>query len=124
MSMKQPEDLGQAFEHAFNSGDLEAMLALYEPEATLIPEPGAVASGSEAIREAIGEFLGLKGQVDSQPMTTVTAGDVALASGPWTITGTAPDGQPVTMSGRSTNVLRRQPDGTWLLAIDVPFGIA
>jgi ketosteroid isomerase-like protein len=55
-------------------------------------------------------------------LIVVQAGDVALVSGTWTLTG--PDGEPVTMSGRSTDVARQQPDGTWRWVIDVPFGIS
>jgi uncharacterized protein (TIGR02246 family) len=40
------------FAEAFGSHDLEAVLALYEPDATLIPQPGEVVTGTEAIREA------------------------------------------------------------------------
>ena len=31
--------------------------------------------------------------------------------------------EPVTMSGRTTDVARRQPDGTWRWVIDAPFGV-
>jgi ketosteroid isomerase-like protein len=36
--------------------------------------------------------------------------------------GTAPDGSAVTASGLSVAVLRRQPEGRWLMVIDHPFG--
>lgn len=36
--------------------------------------------------------------------------------------GVAPDGSPVTGSGLSVAVLRRQTDGRWLMVIDNPFG--
>lgn len=54
-------------------------------------------------------------------LTVIRAGDIALVSGAWTLTGL--DGEPVRMSGRTTDVTRRQPDGTWRWVIDVPFGI-
>jgi len=49
-------------------------------------------------------------------------GGIALTHSDWTLTGTAPDGSTVNMGGKSADVMRRQPDGTWLLIIDNPFG--
>jgi ketosteroid isomerase-like protein len=49
---------------------------------------------------------------------------VALAYGRWTLTGAGPDGAPVNRSGRTTAVVRRQPDGRWCYRVDDPFGEA
>jgi ketosteroid isomerase-like protein len=38
----------------------------------------------------------------------------------WTMTGTAPDGSEVRQGGLSDDVVRRQPNGTWLVLIDHP----
>jgi ketosteroid isomerase-like protein len=54
----------------------------------------------------------------------VTVGDVALASASWQITGTEPQGAPVDVRGISADLLRRQPDGRWLLVVDHPFTAA
>ncbi len=40
----------------------------------------------------------------------------------WTLEGTQPDGTPITISGQSADVLRRQTDSTWRLLIDDPWG--
>jgi ketosteroid isomerase-like protein len=37
---------------------------------------------------------------------------------------TGQDGKPASMNGQSVEVVRRQPDGRWLFAVDFPFGIA
>jgi ketosteroid isomerase-like protein len=72
----------------------------------------------------MGEFLALEVHMQLEPeLAVVRAGDLALVSGCWKLTGTGPDGEPVTMSGRTTDVARQQPDGTWRRVIDVPFGI-
>ena len=49
-----------------------------------------------------------------------TAGDLALLSNTWT--ATTPDGG--AFGGRTTEVVRRQPDGRWLVVIDDPNWIA
>jgi len=33
------------------------------------------------------------------------------------------DGKAVTRSGIATDVARRQPDGTWLIVVDNPYGV-
>jgi uncharacterized protein (TIGR02246 family) len=119
-----PEQAARKMVDAFNRRDLDAFMALYEPDACLMLRPGQVASSPEKIREAMGEFLALEGRMEFEPeLTVVRPNDVALVSAAWTIEGTGPDVEPVTMSGRTTDVARRQPDGTWRWVIDAPFGV-
>jgi ketosteroid isomerase-like protein len=40
----------------------------------------------------------------------------------WSATAPGPDGKPVTVTGNNVEVVRRQPDGTWLFVIDNPRG--
>ena len=95
MAVQSPEEAVRAYEDAFNGGDLDTLLDFYEPGATLVLQPGQVASGTTAIREAMGGFLALKGRMEIEPeLTVVQAGDVALVSGSWTLAGTGPDGEP------------------------------
>ncbi|BFU93375.1 MAG: hypothetical protein NTNFB02_00970 [Nitrospira sp.] len=120
--MSRPEEFHSRFAAAFNSGNVEAVMALYEPEATLVPQPGQVVQGREAIRQALLQFLALKGTMEVKSIFTVHGSGVVLTRGQWKLTGTGPDGKPITMTGRSVEVLRQQPNGEWLLAIDHPFG--
>ena len=68
------------------------------------------------------EFLALKPQFDLQLKRTFQAGDIALVLSTWQLKGTDPNGGVVEMAGQTSDVVRRQPDGTWLLVIDVPHG--
>jgi len=52
------------------------------------------------------------------------ADDLALSFADWSLTGAGPDGEAVEMSGQTSDVLRRQPDGTWRFVIDNPLGSA
>ncbi len=54
----------------------------------------------------------------------LTTGDLAMSLVKWTLNGTGPDGKPLTMTGTSSDVARRQPDGTWRMVIDNPWGTA
>ena len=124
MSLTTPQALLDAFFHAFNTGDLDATLALYEPNAALVAEPGKTVQGTAALREALGAFLGMKPKLTPDKSELITAGDLALSLVKWTLNGTGPDGKPLTMTGTSSDVARRQPDGTWRLVIDNPWGTA
>ena len=57
------------------------------------------------------------------PVADVGADDLALVSSKWRLSGTGPDGKPVTMNATSTDVMRRQADGSWKVAIDNPYGV-
>jgi|SRR5581483_6515140 len=122
MPAQNPEDLHPLFAQAFNAGDPDALMALYEPGATLVPSPGRPVTGAGLIRSALSGLLGLRGTISLETRGVLQAGDVALLHAQWTLTGTAPDGSVLEMAGRSNEVARRQSDGSWLYVIDDPFG--
>jgi len=114
--------MNAAFAEAVNSGDVEQLLALYAPDALLAPQPGKRARGAAQIRQALLDLLALDGHMSSRNVLCLQAGELALLQGEWRFSGSAPDGSPLELSGRSAEVVRRQPDGSWLYAIDHPFG--
>ena len=118
-----PEDAARMVAEAMEAGDLDRVVGLYEPNASLVIEPGTTVTGSAAIREAMAGFIGLKPKLTSAHNLTVTADDLALVSTNWSLEGTGPDGNPTTMSGTSMEVIRRQADGSWKVLIDNPFGV-
>jgi uncharacterized protein (TIGR02246 family) len=122
MPARTPEELPLLFAEAFSAHDLDAALALYEPEATLIALPGQVVTGTEAIREALGASLALEPKFDLEFNKAFEAGDLALLFSDWTLSTTDPDGNAIELAGRTTDVARRQPDGNWLFVIDDPYG--
>jgi uncharacterized protein (TIGR02246 family) len=117
-----PEDAVQAFFDAFNNGKLEAVVALYEPKARLVAQPGQMAQGHAAIREALNGFLAMKPTLTPEKKALVVAGDIALSVVKWTLKGTGADRAPVRMEGTTSDVLRKQADGKWLFVIDNPWG--
>ena len=121
MPATRPSDLHPLFVEAFNARDADALVALYEPDAVLVPEPGTTVSGHAAIREALGGFLALKGTIRLDTIRVYEADALALLHGQWTLNGTGPDGSPVELQGRSSEVVARQPDGSWLYRLDNPF---
>lgn len=124
MGARTPEAIDTLFADALNRHDIEALLALYEPNAALMPSPGKVVTGTAAIREALAGFLAAKPHMTLTARTLAQNGDVALVSSNWKLSVTGPDGKPAQMNGQSVEVVRRQPSGEWRFAIDFPFGVA
>ncbi len=123
MAARKPEEAHRLFAEAFNAQDLERLMTLYEEEAVLVPQPGAQpVKGKQAIREALGNFLALNGKITVETRSAVQAGELALLRGHWELKGTGPEGQPVEMAHDTTEVVRRQRDGSWRYVIDHPFG--
>jgi ketosteroid isomerase-like protein len=116
----KPEDFHLRFADAFNSGQVQPLLDLYEPGASLVPQPDEVVSGHAAIGAALSQYQAI-GKMTAETRYCLQSTDVALASASWSIEGGGPD-SPVVVLGTSADPLRRQADGRWLLVIDHPFG--
>ena len=110
------------FAKCVNAGDMEGLLDLYEPDAVFVRGPGDHVSGRDEIRAVLQGFLDTKGQISFKVRHAVQHGDIALLSNEYTLQGTDAEGKPFTMSGKTSEVLRRQPDGRWLYIIDHPAG--
>lgn len=108
---------------AINRGDLDAALALYEKDAVMVAQPGQLARGTVELRNALAGFMALKPTLRMQAEQVVEAGDVALYLGRWSLRGTGADGKSVAMGGESSDILCRQKDGRWLIALDNPWGV-
>ena len=123
MPARTPEEVNRLLLDAMNAGDLDALVALYEPQATLSPQPGTFVTGAAAIRAALGAFVAAKPKMALTSKTIAQSGDIAMTSGRWELKGTGPDGKPMAMAGQSVEVVRRQADGTWRYVIDNPWGL-
>ena len=122
MAKPKPEDTNSLFANALNTGNLNALAALYEPQATLMPSPGKLVTGTAAIRESLLNFIAGKPNISMSSRVVAQAGDLAVTSSKWELSMTGPDGKPTQMTGQSIEVVRRHPDGRWLFVIDLPFG--
>jgi len=122
MPARTPQDIDRLFAEALNAGNLDALVALYEAQATLMPQPGKLVSGAAGIRDALAGFVAAKPHMSITPKLAAQAGDLAVVSAKWELSMTGPDGKPAKMSGEAVEVSRRQRDGSWQLVIDLPFG--
>jgi uncharacterized protein (TIGR02246 family) len=124
MPARTLEEHYELYASAFNAGDADRLLELYADDAVFIPQPGQVTRGSAELKEALGGFLALKATMDLRLRGTVEGPSLAITYGAWTINGTGDDGESITMSGDSTEVVAKQPDGTWRIVLDDPYSCA
>ena len=122
MSRETPEQVLKSVVDGINSGNIDALMSLFEPEAAFASQPGSLGHGPAAVRESLGAFIGMHGTLDLKVTRVLEAGGLAFVAGVWSFTGTGPDGTPVTLTGRNGDVLRRQADGSWRFVIDNPWG--
>jgi len=119
---QKPEDAHRLFVEAFNSGDVEAVVALYEPNAITFDKDSKPVHGTAKIREAISGFLAMKPHITLTTRDVYRSRELAMLRSSWEMTFTGPDGKPVHIAHRSAEVVRLQKDGRWLYVIDNPFG--
>jgi uncharacterized protein (TIGR02246 family) len=117
-----PEQVLASIVDGINTGNLDALMSLYEPDAAFAAQPGTLAHGFPGIRSSLAAFIAMRGTLDLTVTRVLEAGDLALVAGVWSFAGTGPDGEPVALTARNADVLRRQPDGTWRFVIDNPWG--
>ncbi len=103
-----PNDLEKYFVERANAGDIEGLTSLYEPNAVLVDDNGEIAKGLSEIREFFVKFLASRPHFEpSNQAAAVCSGDIALTSSTNFRNGDI-----------TTEVARRQPDGSWLWIVD------
>lgn len=106
----KPEDLTRLFVERANNGDVAGLAALYEEDAVMAYPPGEQTAGREAIRGLFEKMLANAPRFHPEPpLPTLVSGDLALTSTP-----------PKDGAGARAQVVRRQPDGSWLRVLDQP----
>ena len=122
MPARSPEDCDRLFAECANRADMKGLVALYEPGGSLVRMDGGVATGHDAIHQTLGELTAMQPRLRMNIVKMVKAGDdLIVLYNDWDMSGKDPGGQPLEMSGKAIEVVRRQADGTWLFAVDDPF---
>jgi uncharacterized protein (TIGR02246 family) len=117
-----PEDCDRAFAACVKGRDLDGLVALYEPEAQYVRRNGTVVVGQAAIREHLQSLTNVATEIEMDVVRVVALNGIALLYNNWTSKAVSEDGRVRESSGQAIEVVRRQPDGRWLFAIDDPFG--
>jgi uncharacterized protein (TIGR02246 family) len=104
---REPNDLERLFVERANAGDIDGLVALYEPDAVIACGNGEVVIGLEQIREFLARFLADHPRVDpSVQAAALRSGDLALTS------------SRVRNGDTTAEIARRQPNGQWLWVVD------
>jgi ketosteroid isomerase-like protein len=104
---RDPQDLERLLVSREREGDVDGMLALYEPNAAVDCGDGRLTVGREAIRAYFAGLVAMGRKFDfGDQRPVIISGDLALTSSRF------PDGSV------SAEIARRQGDGTWLWVID------
>ncbi|MDG0811429.1 YybH family protein [Cohnella rhizosphaerae] len=121
MIARSPLEVLEGIASVFPTGNLEELLSLYEDDAVFVAEPGKVVQGLAAVREGLGNMLSMGLDFKLVPKKVLEYGEIALVISKWHMK--KPGTDEVVVEGRSSDVVRRQADGRWLLAIDNPHGL-
>jgi len=123
MQATTAKQVHELFVERFNVQDVDGIIELYESNAVILPpDAPEVVSGHAAIREVLDGILALGGKMENAIVRVIEQQDIAILYSRWTVCGTGPDGTQVTVGGTTSDVVRRQNDGSWLFAIDNPLG--
>jgi uncharacterized protein (TIGR02246 family) len=105
-----PDDLARLFVEFANAGDVDGLVSLYTPDAVVAFPPGQLTTGRDAIRSLYVKMLETAPQFKlGDQLPTVRNGDIALTAS-----------RAADEAGARAQVAVRQPDGTWLRALDRP----
>jgi uncharacterized protein (TIGR02246 family) len=124
MSPHKPEDWPRLFEQHLNAGNLDAVMALYEPNASFVPQSGETIVGHDGIRQMMVGLIGMKARLHGRVVKVIPAGDVALLYTDWKGTTLDPSGKTARSRYKAIEIVRLQGDGTWKLIVGDPNGRA
>lgn len=112
--------LDNAFVKGVKAGDIEAVVALYAPDAMLYPPGEMAAKGRDAIRAVWGGFLSANTVTECRLYETGyrTSGETSIGWGRFSMTfQPKAGGSPATLEGRFSDVAVRKA-GKWLYILD------
>jgi ketosteroid isomerase-like protein len=115
---KRAEDAHATLAAAFNTGDVDTVMSMYDVTGIFVPEPGKPVSGQGKFEEAIKGILSIKGKMEIKTVYCLQTGDIAVGRSEWNIT----DGDEVKVSAKGIEVMKQQGDGTWKIVVDHAFG--
>ena len=118
-----PKEFLKSYVEKFNAKNVSSLIDMYETDACFQVQPGQVVKGlRKNIRRSLQGFIDMNGNLQSNVKGVIQASNLALVNTEWLFSGTGPDGKPLNIDGKATDVLRQQSDGTWRIVIDNPWG--
>ncbi|MBB3560298.1 uncharacterized protein (TIGR02246 family) [Rhizobium sp. BK512] len=124
MAFHELKTVIDAADRAIMAEDFDALMDLYDEQATLVIRPGLEVSGKEKIGKAfvaIADYFNHSLKITQDRMQVVEGGDTALVLAEAVLETTGADGVVSKITRRATYVFRRL-DGKWLCVIDNSYG--
>jgi len=111
-------DMHKALAAAYNTGDFNTVMSMYDANGIIVAEPGNPVKGKEKFEAAVKAILSIKGKMEIKTVYCLEADDVAVGRSAWSIK----DDSETKIAAKGIELLRRQADGTWKVLIDHAFG--
>lgn len=122
--VSDPQSFPAVFDDALNTGNLDLLLSLFEPEACFRASDGLMKQGLDALRQEMGAMIAVKARLHNHLRHVMQSGATALIIVDWTLELVPPNSGPVRSEGTATNVLRYTADEGWRMLIANPQGTA
>jgi uncharacterized protein (TIGR02246 family) len=120
----EPEGVIPSLLERFNSGKIEAMMALYAPEAVFVAKDGRTITDRAEIAAQFQRDMSLGLPLKANVRHVFVGDDTAQIVVDWAIDGKGPGGEDVHLGGSASDIVRRGADGRWRYIIDNNQGTA
>ncbi|WP_133013482.1 YybH family protein [Marinomonas flavescens] len=118
---KTPSEIAHCVSEYLQRGDLDGITTLFHPDCQIFFPPDQPQSkGIEGARDVFSSFLEIKPSIQSEILSEVIIGDIALLSARWK--AISPEGE-VISEGTSIEVAKKLENGGWGYLIDCPNGL-
>ena len=108
----------QRFLEAHRAKDWPGVAAAYTEDAVLLPPNAPAVKGRDEIRRWF-EANEQNTSIDLEIAEIEVRGDLAYVWGLSTVTIEEPGAEAIVFSGKYLDIRRKQPDGTWLVSVDM-----
>jgi len=101
---------------------VDELVAYFLDDAVLLPSNEPMTTGKEDIRKMVSGMFSLPGFAFKWQPTKVdvsSSGDLAYTLGTYESSIDGPDGKPMMDRGKYATVWKKQPDGSWKVAVDM-----
>ncbi|WP_426480153.1 YybH family protein [Chryseobacterium sp. R2ACT005] len=112
------------FRDCIKNGDVAGALSCFHSEAVYIDREGKELRGLDQIELAMNEICRLQLDIQGEVPHVTVVNDLAMWLDQWEMTGIAPNGHSIHMTGHTSCIMKRNENGEWLWLVDNPFGAA
>lgn len=116
-----PKELLALLGQLIKARDLEAILAIHEPTASLVEFGGRIARGKDEVRKSYVNFFKMQPDLKVNALQIIEVEGVAIILGDYTLKYLDSNDETINTSGKFGDIVRQQPDGSWLYLLDNPF---